>query len=269
MTVDVVMPDEKGEISVRAIREKITDKTRLVIATHVSNVTGGVTDINAVGALCKQYNVPFLADCAQSAGHLKIDMQASGMTFLCTAGHKGLHGPQGTGFLCYSKDLKLEPLIYGGTGTSSLSLVQPAEAPEGFEAGTLNTAGIGGLSAGIRFTLKHKEEIVRHINALSERLTDGLKNIPDVKIYTPNNNGVVSFNIGVIPSTETADLLDSVFGIATRAGIHCAPLIHRWLGTVSQGAVRASIDWKNTASDIDRLVYAVSEIASGRVKRNY
>lgn len=256
-----------GVITGGLLKKRLGKNVSLVVMSEMSNVTGTVQPVSELAKLLKEREIPFLVDGAQSLGHTYSDY--TDVTMIAGAGHKGLHGPQGTGFLCYSKDLKLEPLIYGGTGTSSLSLVQPAEAPEGFEAGTLNTAGIGGLSEGIRFTLKHKEEIVRHINALSERLTDGLKNIPDVKIYTPNNNGVVSFNIGVIPSTETADLLDSVFGIATRAGIHCAPLIHRWLGTVSQGAVRASIDWKNTASDIDRLVYAVSEIASGRVKRNY
>ena len=104
---------------------------------------------------------------------------------------------------------------------------------------------------------------------MSERLIAGLKEISGVKLYTDNFNGVISFNVNAMPSGEVSDILDSRFDIATRAGIHCAPLIHRWLGTVVQGAVRASIGWKNTASDIDRLVYAVKEIASGNAIRNY
>lgn len=261
------LSDRSGIISPDLLKKRLNKNVSLVVMSEMSNVTGTVQPIDDIGRMLYGEGIPFLVDGAQSLGRTNSDYE--GVTMIAGAGHKGLHGPQGTGFLCYRKNFWLEPLIYGGTGTSSDSLVQPAEPPEGFEAGTLNTAGIGGLTEGIRFTVRHKDEIEKHISSLSERLIAGLKEISGVKLYTDNFNGVISFNVNAMPSGEVSDILDSRFDIATRAGIHCAPLIHRWLGTVVQGAVRASIGWKNTASDIDRLVYAVKEIASGNAIRNY
>ncbi len=256
-----------GVITPDLLKRNLNKKVSLVALSEMSNVTGTVQPIDELGSLLADYGIPFLVDGAQSLGHTYS--KYTGVTMIAGAGHKSLHGPQGTGFLCYRKEYKLSPILFGGTGTNSLSLIQPDEPPEGFEAGTLNTAGIGGLSEGIRWTEKRKADIVAHAEKLSAKLIDGLKSVGGVKIYSNNLNGVISFNIADMPSTAVADVLDSDFGIATRAGIHCAPLIHRWLGTLSQGAVRASIGCKNTLSDIDRLVLAVREIAVKNAKGEY
>ena len=260
LTVDVVMPDDNGEISVRAIREKITDKTRLIIATHISNVTGGVTDINAVGALCKQYNIPFLADCAQSAGHLKIDMQAVGMTFLCTAGHKGLHGPQGSGFLIVKEGTELLPVKFGGTGTESLSISQPSEMPESLESGTLNTPGICGLRAGIEWTHANLLEINSRIKAFCAVLRDRLERISRVKLYSPPGSGLVTFSVDGMTSVDVADELNEA-EIFVRGGLHCAPLAHIALNTVKDGLVRISPGWSNTERQAEITASVIKNIA--------
>lgn len=249
-----------GVITPDILRAHLSADTSLVVLSEMSNVTGTVQPIDDLGALLYDKGIPFIVDAAQSLGHTTSSYK--GVSMLAGAGHKGLHGPQGTGFLVCAKDYVPTPLIYGGTGTDSASLVQPSAPPEGLESGTLNAAGIAGLSEGIRWSVKHKESIVRRITELSAELIDGLKSIPQVKLYTDNLNGVVSFNIGDLSSSETADILDAEYGIAVRAGLHCAPLIHKWLGTLRRGAVRASIGVCNTSKDVEALLRAVSAIAA-------
>ncbi len=249
---DVIEPD--------ILRQKITKNTSLVVLQEMSNVTGTVQPIESLGTLLKEYGIPFIVDGAQSLGHLKTDYR--NVSALCAPGHKGLHAMQGTGFLSFQKGLDITPLIDGGTGTDSAILSQPKTIPEGYEAGTLNTPGIAGLKEGIDFTYKHFNEILKRVNRLSVILLEGLKRINGTKLYSSSPNGVISFNIRDIPSTDVADLLDKKYGICVRAGVHCAPLLHRKNGTLRQGAVRASIGFNNVESDIDALLEAVSTIAN-------
>lgn len=241
------------------IARKINKNTALVVLQEMSNVTGNIQPIEDIGSLLENYGIPFIVDCAQSLGHLKTNY--SKVSALCAPAHKGLHGVQGTGFLTFKKGLDILPLICGGTGTDSATLTQPKVAPEGYEAGTLNTPGIAGLKEGIDFTYKHFNVIEKKINRLSIMLLEGLKSIKGIKLYSNAPNGVITFNIGNMSSTDVADVLDQNYGICVRAGVHCAPLLHRKMGTLVQGAVRASIGYNNVESDIENLLDAVIDIA--------
>lgn len=249
-----------GIIDSDTLKGKITKNTTLVVLQEMSNVTGTIQPIESLGALLKEYGIPFVVDCAQSLGHLKTNYTK--VDCLCAPGHKGLHGPQGTGFITFRKGLDLKPLTYGGTGTDSGSLLQPRLAPEGYESGTLNLAGIVGLKEGIEFTCKNFKKIERNITRLSVRLLDGLSDIKGVRVYSDAPNGVISFNLLHLDSTEVADTLYREYGICVRAGLHCAPLLHRYQGTFKQGSVRASIGYNNTEKDIELLIGALRALAS-------
>ncbi len=246
----VITPDE--------LKKHLTKKTSLVVLGEMSNVTGTVQPIEALGNTIKEYGIPFIVDIAQSIGHLKTNYED--VSFLCAPAHKGLHGMQGTGFLAYDKDLELTPLIYGGTGTDSLSLTQPNTPPEGFEAGTLNTAGIAGLKAAINYTLKHFDGINKRIRDLSMLTLSELKKLKGVTVYSNAPNGVISFNVGDRASTEVADLLDHDYDISVRPGLHCAPLMHRYLGTLKQGTVRVSFGVNNRFSDVETLIDGIKKL---------
>ena len=177
-------------------------------------------------------------------------------------GHKGLLGAYGTGGLYLNPEVVLDPFREGGTGSSSESTLQPSELPERYESGTLNLAGIAGLLVGTRYVRQHFEEIAQHERILAHRLRDGLLSIPNVTVLSRRmpDVGVVSFNVGDCSSGEIAKMLDGQ-NIAVRGGLHCAPEVHRWLGTIGRGAVRASIGPFNTVRDIDALLYHVSRFA--------
>ncbi|MBO5775921.1 MAG: aminotransferase class V-fold PLP-dependent enzyme, partial [Clostridia bacterium] len=162
----------------------------------------------------------------------------------------------------FKNQVSIRPLLYGGTGTDGSNLNQPLTPPEGQEAGTLNTAGIRGLKEGIKWTKRHFETINYNVKYLSEYIIDELKKIDAVRLYSPYPNGVISFNIGDMPSTEVADVLDQKYSICVRAGLHCAPLMHKRLGTLNQGAVRASVGYNNTESDAVTFIKAIKEIAT-------
>ncbi len=239
--------------------EKLTDaNTRLIVVNHVSNVTGATADIEAIGAFAKSRNIPFLTDCAQSAGHKKIDVKKCNVSMLACAGHKGLHGSQGTGFLIFSKDVKIHPIRFGGTGTFGESLIQPEDAPEGLESGTMNTAGIIGLGEAAKWTYENFERINRHVAYLSSKTLYGLSGIKGVEVYTKTLSNVISFNISGADSSDVADFLNDN-EIAVRNGLHCAPLAHRFLGTSERGTVRISIDYNNNAYHITRLLDVIEK----------
>ncbi len=228
----------------------------LLAMAEQSNLTGARHEIEEIAAAAKSRGIPVLLDCAQSMGHTNADYK--NIDLIASSGHKGLYGPQGTGFLAW-RDLKLKPLLYGGTGTDTYKLTQPDGYPEGLESGTQNTLGVAGLSAGIRWTLAHKHQLQKRMNGLTARLLEGLKNLKGIRILYEHGNGIVSFNIKNLPSGEVADILDKEYRIAVRSGLHCAPLAHRYFGTEKQGAVRASIGWGNDEDDIDNLLYAVKK----------
>lgn len=264
--------ESEGKLSLRIIRPAgcvvnykdiapyLNSSTSLIVISEVSNVTGARHDIEDICAHAKAKGIPVLLDCAQSMGHTDADY--SNADLIASSGHKGLHGPQGTGFLAF-RDVKISPLLYGGTGTDSHNLVQPNGYPEGLESGTQNTCGIAGLSAGIKWTLAHKAKTEAKTKALAALLLDGLKRLDGIKIYYEGTSGVLCFNVRNMPSSEVADILDTEYNISVRAGLHCAPLAHRYLGTEKQGGVRVSIGCGNTASDINNLLDALEEILSG------
>ena len=258
---------QEGVISLRIEKDlipAITDDTDLVVATHAGNVTGSIEPIEEIAALCHMKKALLLVDAAQTAGILPIYPEKWGIDMVAMPGHKALYGPQGTGVLYVRPNLALSPLKEGGTGTSSHLLTQPEEWPERYESGTLNLPGIAALSQGVRYVLKHRSEIHARELYLSERLLSGLLCIPSVTVYGSLSSfdrvGTVSFNIGKMPSAAVAERLNDA-GIFVRAGLHCAPLAHEALGTLSQGTVRVSLSCFNTEKDVNALLRQVNFIA--------
>lgn len=260
ITLTLVPPDGDGRIQVQDIEHALTPRTRLVAMTHMSNVLGIAQDVAAVGAMCRRRGVLLLVDCAQTAGHLPLTPRAWGCSLLAMPGHKGLLGPHGTGALWVAPGVTLAPLRQGGTGSMSESMFQPRMMPDSLESGTQNLPGIAGLHAGMRFALAHRAQVHEQTIALCATMREELLNLPGVRVYTQPGASLVSFNIGGIASQEAASALDGL-GIAVRGGLHCAPGVHRFLGTLSCGTVRVSPGFLNTREDAMALVRAVSRIA--------
>jgi cysteine desulfurase family protein len=250
-----------------AVKAAIRKNTRLMAFCHVSNVTGTVNPVTEIGALCREQGIPLLVDAAQSAGNTPIDVEQMNIGLLAFPGHKGLLGPQGTGGLYIGEDLVLCPLREGGTGSHSGELVQPRSFPDRYESGTQNTAGIAALGEGARFLMEEGLERVEAREArLASRLIEGLRNIPGITLYGPpdgpRRRGVVSISLDALNPAQAALILDNTFGIAVRAGLHCAPDAHRTLGTLDRGGtIRISVGYFNTDEDIDRCVGALTAIA--------
>ena len=208
-----------------------------------------------------------IVDASQSAGTAKIDMDAMGLDVVCFTGHKGLMGPQGTGGLAVAEGIDVAPWAMGGTGVHSFDALQPLEWPTRLEAGTLNGHGIAGLSAGLDFIEAQGgvEAIATHERALADRFLAGVREIPEIKLYgafdQPSRSAIVSLNVGDIDSAEISDALTQGWGIATRPGAHCAPLMHRALGTERQGVVRFSFGYFNTDEEVDTAIDALRDLA--------
>lgn len=210
ITISVINPDRNLKINPCHVAKTIKENTALVALNAVSNVTGVINDFEKIGRIAAERKVPLLLDAAQALPHVKINMKAQNISYLAGAGHKGLHGPQGTGFLALNKMSDINPLIYGGTGTNSDSVYQPHNLPESLEAGTLNAAGIVGLCESVKWTIKNADKINAKISRLSGRLMFALKNMRNVEVYTPVgvDTGVISFNVKDADSTTVADILD-------------------------------------------------------------
>jgi cysteine desulfurase family protein len=269
--VTKVPADIRDGLDPEDVKRALRPNTKLVVCTHISNVTGAVSDIAAIGSLCRQNGVLFMADAAQSAGVTPIDAQSMNIDLLAFPGHKGLLGPQGTGGLYIREGVRLNPLIQGGTGSRSESLLQPEEPPEKFESGTLNTPGIAGLAAGIRFLLDQGvEAIQRKEHALTKHLIEGILDIPGIQVVGPGpdhrRGGVVSIRLDALAPAEAALMLDAAFNIAVRSGLHCAADAHRSAGTLeSGGTVRISPGYMNTLEDIDACLDALRFCAKSNV----
>lgn len=260
--VEVTILDCDLESVADNIECEIRPNTRLIITTSVSNVTGGKCDINGVGEIANSHHILYLVDGAQGAGHIDIDMTTSRIDMLAFAGHKGLLSMTGVGGLIIKNGIKLNPILFGGTGTDSESLIQPDNIPEGLEAGTIPALPIISLNAGVDFLSKNFEIIKKIEQNTSIYLYNQLKKLDFVEIYSNEcANNVFSFNIKNLDSTFVADCLNEEFNICVRAGLHCAPLIHKHLGTLTRGAVRVSIDFNNTTVEIDYLIHALKVIA--------
>lgn len=256
----VVLDCELSEFA-KDVLSKITVNTKLVITTAVSNVVGEICDIYKVGAICREHNIMYLIDAAQGAGHLQIDMQKCGATMLAFAGHKGLLATTGVGGLVIKQGTILNPILMGGTGTNSDSLIQPKEIPEGLESGTVPTIPIISLGAGVDYVLKQNNSIIEKEKELSLYTYSRLKQLDFIRLYSSVNSlNVFSFNIRDLDSSFVANQLNENFNICVRAGLHCAPLIHKKFNTLKQGMVRVSLDFNNTHKDIDNLIFALKYI---------
>jgi cysteine desulfurase / selenocysteine lyase len=262
----IVQCNEHGEIDIRDIEKEIRKETVLVAVTHASNIVGTIIPVEEIGKLAKGYKLEYLVDASQTAGVCEVDVAKMNISMLAFTGHKGLMGPQGTGGLYIRKGLELNPLKEGGTGSKSESLYQPDLLPDRYESGTHNTPGIAGLCAGLSF-IKSKgiTNIRKHEQELTRYFLDGLEKLKNVKVYgTKDINkqvAVVSINIRDIGSSEISYILDQTFDIATRSGLHCAPIAHKTLGTLEQGTVRFSFGYFNTKEQIEASVAAIDQIS--------
>lgn len=262
-----VAADGLGRVHAADIRSACAEKTTMVILSHCSNVTGTLQPIEEIGRWCRREGILFFVDAAQSAGLFPLDVNLMGIDLLAVPGHKGLLGPQGTGFLYVREGLEPVPLIYGGTGGNSLSELPPEQMPERLESGTLNTPGLAGLAAGIRFLQREGLSRVReHEKQLVAELVDGLQDIPGVRLHGPlhreDHGGVLSLTIDDRDPSEIGFLLDREHGILTRVGLHCAPDAHRTIGTFPRGTVRLSPGYFNTLEEIRFTVSAIAALAS-------
>lgn len=264
-TVETVPHDERGALDYAAF-ERAVEGAHLVVLTHASNLTGDVYDAARVARLAHDAGALVVLDAAQTAGAVPVDMGALGVDVLCFTGHKSLLGPQGTGGLAVAAGVDIPPLLEGGSGTHSFDERHPRFMPESLEAGTLNAHGIAGLAAGVAWLAERGvETVAAHEAALVARFRAGLAAVPAVRVLGGASDaghcGIVAFNVGDADSALVADALAEGWGICTRAGAHCAPLMHRALGTERQGAVRVSFGPFNTEAEVDMALEAVESVA--------
>lgn len=253
-----------GTINPGDIENAITAKTYMVITIHTSNVTGATNNISTIGKICKKHNLIYMVDGAQSSGHIKIDLKKQHINLFTIAGHKGFYAPQGIGVLL-TNAVKVKPIITGGTGTFSESIIQPTESPEGLESGTLSMPCILGLKAGVEYVNKHFDKINNKIKKLTTQLFNYLKNNSKIKLYSFNpESGVMSFNVIGYTSSEIGDYLSDNYNICVRTGLHCAPLIHQVNNTIKSGMVRVSISSFNTKNDIKKLINALDKFTASK-----
>lgn len=262
--------DHNGNIKKADFISAIKKETKLVVTSHGSNLTGAIFPIEMIGSICKDKNITFLVDAAQTAGVIPIDMKKMNIDMLAFPGHKGLLGPQGTGVLIVKKSVNLNPLFHGGTGSNSEDKEQPLERPYRYESGTLNTPGIAGLAAGIEEIKKIGiKAIYQHESELTKYALEKLENIQGVTVFGPDRNkvrlAVIPFVIDGTDVQEIAMILDAHYGVALRAGLHCSPLAHMTIGTVEKGLLRASFGFYNTRAEIDKWIEAIKEIKEGLI----
>lgn len=263
--LSILPADSKGVPMYGELERLIQQNTRAIVITHASNLSGNVTDLGRVSAITQKYKLLLVVDASQSAGCIPIDVEKMGIDVLCFTGHKGLMGPQGTGGIYVREGLEIRPLKVGGSGVHSYDREHPKEMPTALEAGTLNGTGIAGLFSSLDFILDtgvetiHKKEM-----KLAKRFFDGIKDLPEVIVYGDWQNSertaIVSVNLGTEESGQISDWLWEDYGIAVRAGAHCAPLMHKALGTEKQGAVRFSFSYFNTEEEVDTAIQALKEI---------
>ncbi len=270
--LSVIPCSNEGMLDPREVERKIRSNTRMIVLNHASNVTGTLLPIREVGKIARKYKFLFLVDAAQTAGSYPIDVKKDGIDLLAFTGHKSLYGPQGTGGLVIGERIhekEMIPLKQGGTGSRSEFEEQPDFLPDRFESGTPNGVGIAGLLAGLQFVLgKGVKQIRQNEMTLIEKLIMGLKEIPQVKLYGPEqmNDRVatLSFNFSRLSPSNGALRLEKEFGILCRPGLHCAPAAHHTLGTFPEGTIRFGLSVFNTEEEIKTAIQAVSLIAQER-----
>ena len=267
----VKLSKEKAEIAaeLEELYEKweelVRPNTRALVVTGASNVTGNCTDLAKAAAFAHRHGLLLIVDAAQTAGAQSIDVQALGVDVLCFTGHKALLGPQGTGGLYVRPGVQIAPLVVGGSGVHSYDEQHPAQMPTALEAGTLNVHGLAGLCAGVQWLLTQGvETLAAREAALARCFYEEVCGMPGVTVYgdieTALRAPIVSLNIGDEDSARVADILWEDYGICVRAGAHCAPLMHKALGTVEQGVVRFSFSHSNTMEEALHAAQAVREL---------
>lgn len=265
--LDFVEADARGVLRYEQFEQKLRPNTRAVVISHASNVTGNVADIAFVADFTKKYDLLLILDAAQTAGIRPLDVKTLGADVLCFTGHKGLLGPQGTGGVYVRPGLRVAPLVVGGSGVHSFAEEHPAQMPTALEAGTLNVPGIAGLGAGVRWILQQGVQTLQEKEtAWAQLFYEQLQEVENLTFYGDFSGNaprvpIVSLNIGDEDSAWVADVLWEDAGICVRAGAHCAPLLHKTLGTAAQGVVRFSFSHANTEEEVLRAAKAVRTLA--------
>lgn len=262
----IVQGDSMGIINPKDIEKSIRPETKMIVTTHISNLTGTIMDIEVIGQIAKKYNILYLVDGAQSAGVYDIDIEKLNIDLLAFPGHKGLLGPQGTGGLYIREGVEVKEIFQGGTGSISDSLEQPLVMPDKFESGTPNAPGIVGLGEGIKYILELGMENIRgKEEELTQHFIEEARKVKGIKLYGPLEVGkhapVVALNLGEADSSEVSYILDEEYDIAVRPGLHCAPLAHKTIGTFKQGVVRFSFGYENTHEEIEFAIKALRDIS--------
>ena len=264
--VDFLPADRQGRLRYDLLESLVRPNTRMLVGSHASNLTGNLLDLQRMSAFAKKHGLVFLLDAAQTAGCTPIAMEDMGVHLLAFTGHKGLMGPQGTGGLCVARGVELRPLLSGGTGVRSFEEEQPEEYPEHLEAGTLNGHGLAGLGAAADFILETGVDAIHaHERALTKRFVQGLQELDGVTLYgdfSGDRAPVVALNLEGWDPAAAADELSIQYDIAVRPGIHCAPRMHRALGTQDRGCLRFSFGWYTTEDDIDAALAALKEMTT-------
>ncbi|TWT48700.1 aminotransferase class V-fold PLP-dependent enzyme [Botrimarina hoheduenensis] len=282
---ELVGCDDRGLVDPQAVASAITDKTRLVVVTHASNVTGAVQDLRAIAAAAHERHVLVLVDAAQTLGRYPLDVATLGADLIAAPGHKGLLGPLGTGLLWVRPGIedRVRPLRHGGAASDSESLYQPARMPARFEAGSLNVPALAGLAAGVQHVLDQGvEAIAASLAEETAKLIAGLEATPGVRVLaTPpvdRQAGVVTFNVEGYDPHEAASVLEQLAGIECRAGLHCAPALHRALADRERhttqtavpaplrGGVRFSVGTTTTLDEIETALRAVRTLVAADIK---
>ncbi len=258
ITLEILPQDENGCIRILDT-EAIAHNFDYFVFGGACNVTGAVCDIKKIGQIAKEHDIKLIADGAQSVPYIPLNMKEDNISALACPGHKGLHGVQGTGFLIVRNDMPLTPLIYGGTGTQSIEVSPTLQMPDSYEAGTQFSGGISALYQGAKWSFDNADITRRNLVRLSKNLIDGLISL-GATIYTHDlDTGIVAFNFGDIDSTLISDKLND-YDICVRSGLHCAPLVHKHLGTTNQGAVRVSFGCDNNQNEVTYFLSVLEKI---------
>ena len=266
LELTILAADSLGDIRYEDFETEIRANTKAIVTTHGSNLTGNLLDVGRIGAIAKRYGLTYIVDASQTAGVFEIDVKKMNIDILCFTGHKGLLGPQGTGGIYVREGLEVRPLLSGGSGVQTYLRHHPPQMPTALEAGTLNGHGIAGLGAAVRYIQETGMDRIRtKEQELMWEFYSRVKEIPGITVYgdfsAQERCAIVALNVRDYDSGEVSDVLSNEYGIATRPGAHCAPLMHKALGTVEQGAVRFSFSHYNTKEEVNIAVSALQELA--------
>ena len=261
ISLEIVKTNPLGRIDVKDV-EKFATNADILVFGGACNVNGAICDIQSIADYCKNNGKILILDGAQSVPLIPLTLKSSGISMLACPGHKGLHGVQGTGFLIVRKDIKLSPLLYGGTGTFSSDVTPIVEMPDSFEAGTLFSGGIDALRQGAKWSFDNVDKNRKYIDRITKNILHGLHDIGATLYTRDTQTGVVCFNLANADSGYIADKLNE-YGICVRGGLHCAPLVHREQGTSFQGAVRASVGCETKEGEIAYFLSVVERLMKG------